>query len=88
MLRRRAIESCALSADPDNVDALVESARAAALLFVTDPAATLFAAEAKLTKALSSTTGRRSAPDTPRSSDPPRSAHPTGYAAQRSNLGS
>jgi TolB-like protein/class 3 adenylate cyclase len=48
----------ALSADPDNVDALIESARADALsgvlLFVTDSAAALAAAEAKLTKALSS----------------------------------
>jgi tetratricopeptide (TPR) repeat protein len=48
----------ALSADPDNVDALVESARAdaraGALLFVADPIAAFVAAEAKLTKALSS----------------------------------
>jgi TolB-like protein/class 3 adenylate cyclase/Flp pilus assembly protein TadD len=48
----------ALAADPDNVDALVQSARtdavAAALLFVTDRVAALEAAEAKLTKALSS----------------------------------
>jgi TolB-like protein/class 3 adenylate cyclase len=48
----------ALAADPDNVDALVGSARAdvnaGALLFVTDPAAAFAAAEAKLTKALSS----------------------------------
>jgi TolB-like protein/class 3 adenylate cyclase len=48
----------ALAADPDNVDALVESARAdaraGALLFVTDPMAAFAAAEAKLTKALSS----------------------------------
>jgi TolB-like protein/class 3 adenylate cyclase len=48
----------ALIADPDNVDALVESARADAragsLLFVTDPMAAFVAAEAKLTKALSS----------------------------------
>jgi TolB-like protein len=47
----------ALSADPDNVDALVESARADAragsLLFVTDPLAAYAAAEEKLTKALS-----------------------------------
>jgi tetratricopeptide (TPR) repeat protein len=47
----------ALLADPDNVDALVESARAeagaAGLLFVTDPMAALAAAETKLTKALS-----------------------------------
>jgi tetratricopeptide (TPR) repeat protein len=47
----------ALSADPDNVDALVESARAetlaGVLIFVTDPVAAFAAAEAKLTKALS-----------------------------------
>jgi TolB-like protein len=54
----------ALAADPDNVEALIGSARAdavaGALLFVTDPMATLAAAEAKLTKALSSV------PDHPR----------------------
>ena len=48
----------ALAADPDNVDALIASARAdavaGAFLFVTDPAAAFAAAEAKLTKALSS----------------------------------
>ena len=48
----------ALAADPDNVDALVGSARAdvveGALSFVTDPIAAFAAAEAKLTKALSS----------------------------------
>jgi TolB-like protein/class 3 adenylate cyclase len=48
----------ALIADPDNVDALIGSAAANAdagsLLFVTDPAAAFAAAEAKLTKALSS----------------------------------
>jgi TolB-like protein/class 3 adenylate cyclase len=48
----------ALTADPDNVDALIESARAdaraGAFLFVTDPLAAFAAAEAKLTKALSS----------------------------------
>jgi tetratricopeptide (TPR) repeat protein len=48
----------ALAADPDNVDALVGSARtdsiAGGLFFVTDPAAAFAAAEAKLTKALSS----------------------------------
>ena len=48
----------ALIADPDNVDALIGSAAAnadaGALLFVTDPAAAFAAAEAKLTKALSS----------------------------------
>jgi TolB-like protein/class 3 adenylate cyclase len=47
----------ALSADPDNVEALVGSARADAIaglnLFVVDRAAALSAAEAKLTKALS-----------------------------------
>ena len=48
----------ALTADPDNVDALIGSAGADALeganSFVTDPAAAFAAAEAKLTKALSS----------------------------------
>ena len=48
----------ALTADSDNVDALIESARAdaraGAFLFVTDPLAAFAAAEAKLTKALSS----------------------------------
>ena len=48
----------ALTADPDNVDALVWSARAEAIegvnSFVTDPMAAFAAAEAKLTKALSS----------------------------------
>ena len=48
----------ALAADPANVDALVGSARAdtaaGVLLFVTDPTEVFFAAEAKLTKALSS----------------------------------
>ena len=48
----------ALSADPGNIDALIESGRADALegvnSFVTDPAAAFAAAEAKLTKALSS----------------------------------
>jgi TolB-like protein/class 3 adenylate cyclase/Tfp pilus assembly protein PilF len=48
----------ALAADPDNVDALVGSARAnlteGALSFVADPTAAFAAAEAKLTKALSS----------------------------------
>jgi tetratricopeptide (TPR) repeat protein len=47
----------ALTADPDNVDALIGSARADALdganSFVTDPMAAFAAAEAKLTKALS-----------------------------------
>jgi tetratricopeptide (TPR) repeat protein len=48
----------ALTADPGNVDALIGSARvdavAGALLFVADPMAAYAAAEAKLTKALSS----------------------------------
>jgi TolB-like protein/class 3 adenylate cyclase len=47
----------ALTADPENVEALVGSASADAnagvLLFVTDPAAAFLAAEAKVTKALS-----------------------------------
>jgi TolB-like protein/class 3 adenylate cyclase len=47
----------ALTADPGNVDALIESARVdaadGALSFVVDPMAALAAAEAKLTKALS-----------------------------------
>jgi TolB-like protein len=48
----------ALAADPDNVDALIQSARtdgrAGAFLFVTDSMTAFAAAEAKLTKALSS----------------------------------
>ena len=48
----------AFAADPDNVDALIGSARtdldAGGLSFVTDPIAAFAAAEAKLTKALSS----------------------------------
>ena len=48
----------ALAADPDNVDALIGSARAdvreGANFFVSDPMAAFAAAEAKLTKALSS----------------------------------
>jgi TolB-like protein/class 3 adenylate cyclase len=48
----------ALTADPGNVDALIGSARADAaegsLFYVTDPVAAFAAAEAKLTKALSS----------------------------------
>ena len=48
----------ALAADPDNVEALIGSARADAAhgtnFFVTDPMAVFTAAEAKLTKALSS----------------------------------
>ena len=54
----------ALAADPGNVDALIGSARAdaveGAVFFVTDPMAAFAAAEAKLTKALSSV------PDHPR----------------------
>ena len=54
----------ALAADPDNVDALTGSARADIIeghfIFVTDPTTAFFAAEAKLTKALSSV------PDHPR----------------------
>ena len=56
--RARGFFHRALGADPGDVDALIGSARADAvagiLLFVTDPAAAPFAAEAKLTKALSS----------------------------------
>ena len=48
----------ALAADPDNVDALVGSARAdvsaGVYFFVSDPTAAFAAAEARLTKALSS----------------------------------
>ena len=48
----------ALSVDPDNVDALIGSARADVIeghfIFVTDPTTAFSAAEAKLTKALSS----------------------------------
>jgi hypothetical protein len=55
----------ALSADPDNVDALIGSARADVLegahFFVTDPIAAFAAAETKLTKALSSVPTTRSA---------------------------
>jgi TolB-like protein/Tfp pilus assembly protein PilF len=55
----------ALAADPDNVDALIGSGRADAIeganLFVTDPAAAFAAAEAKLTKALSSVPDHASA---------------------------
>ena len=54
----------ALSVDPDNVDALIGSARADIIeghfIFVTDPTTAFFAAGAKLTKALSSV------PDHPR----------------------
>jgi TolB-like protein/class 3 adenylate cyclase len=56
--RGRSFFDRALTADPNNVDALVGSARAdsvaASNLFVSDPAAAFFAAEAKLSKALSS----------------------------------
>jgi tetratricopeptide (TPR) repeat protein len=56
--RARGFFDRALSTDPDNVEALVGSARADAisgiLVFVADSAAAFFAAEAKLTKALSS----------------------------------
>ena len=56
----------ALTADPDNVDALVGSARADAVegvnSFVTDPMAAFAAAEAKLTKALSSVPDHARAP--------------------------
>ena len=54
----RSFFDCALAADAGNVDALVASARThaleGALLFVSDPIAAFAAAEAKLTKALSS----------------------------------
>ena len=53
----RSFFDCALATDPDNVDALVGTARAdvreGAHSFVTDPMAAFAAAEAKLTKALS-----------------------------------
>ena len=56
--RRAACFDRALTADPDNVDALIGSARVdeleGALSFVTDSMAAFAAAEAKLTKALSS----------------------------------
>ena len=56
----------ALTADPDNVDALVGSARGGrgrgANVFVTDPVAAFAAAEAKLTKALSVGPGRCARP--------------------------
>ena len=59
--RARSFFDRALIADPDNVDALIGSARAdavaGALLFVNDPIAAFAAAEAKLTKALSSVPG-------------------------------
>jgi TolB-like protein/class 3 adenylate cyclase len=56
--RARSFFDRALSADPDNVDAFIGSARAdtaaGAILLVADPAVAFAAAEAKLTKALSS----------------------------------
>jgi TolB-like protein/class 3 adenylate cyclase len=56
--RARSFLDRAFAADPDNVDALILSARtdmdAGGLSFVTDPMAAFAAAEAKLTKALSS----------------------------------
>ncbi len=56
--RARSFFDRALTADPDNVDALIGSARAQAIegvnSFVPDPVASFAAAEAKLTKALSS----------------------------------
>ena len=62
--RARGFFSRALAVDPDNVDALLESARAdaleGALSFVTNSVAASAAADAKLTKALSSV------PDHPR----------------------
>ncbi len=58
LARARKFFDRALAADPDNVDALVRSAGAdfimGASLLVTDPQAAFAAAEAKLTKALSS----------------------------------
>jgi TolB-like protein/class 3 adenylate cyclase len=56
--RARSFFDRALAADPDNVDALIGSARAdtraGAFLFLADPMTAFAAAEAKLTKALSS----------------------------------
>jgi hypothetical protein len=56
--RARSFFDRALTADPDNVDALIGSARVQAIegvnSFVPDPVASFAAAEAKLTKALSS----------------------------------
>jgi hypothetical protein len=56
--RARSLLDRALSADPDNAEALVGStssdSNAGVHLFVTDPAAALVAAETKLAKALSS----------------------------------
>src|SRR5271165_1946314 len=56
MAQARGLFDRALTADPDNVDALIGSARADVAdgaQFVTDPMAAFAAAEAKLTKALS-----------------------------------
>jgi TolB-like protein len=57
LARGRSFLDRALTADPDNVDALIESARAdsidGAFLFLNDPGAAFAAAEAKLTKAMS-----------------------------------
>jgi TolB-like protein/class 3 adenylate cyclase len=57
LVRARSFFDRALTADPDNVDALVDSARVVqlegSLLFVTDPTAAFAVAEAKLTKVLS-----------------------------------
>ena len=62
--RARGFYDRALAADPDNVEALIGSARAdaraGAFLFLTDPITAFATAEAKLTKALSSV------PDHPR----------------------
>ena len=58
LVQARGFFDRALAADPDNVDALIESARAdeveASNSFVPDPVAVFGAAEKKLTKALSS----------------------------------
>ena len=58
MARAHSFFDLALSANPDNVDALIGSARVDALeganSFVTDPVAAFAAAESKLTKSLSS----------------------------------
>ena len=58
LARARSFFDRALTADPDNVEALVGSARADALegasFFVTDPMVAFVAAETRLTKALSS----------------------------------
>jgi TolB-like protein/class 3 adenylate cyclase len=58
LTRARGFFNLALAADPENVDALIQSARADAVeganSFVTDPIAAFAAAEAKLTRALSS----------------------------------